>query len=245
MNKKLFTILLVAIFLVASVGFISAADASDDGDATQTISVKIKWNGDSQSDRPSSITVNLIKDGNVVDSAKLSADNSWSAKFTVDGDGSYSVKQASDLSDYSISTSGSASSGFVITNTLKESALGVPESDDTLEVDTDENNTLIANDTTEGTDTNNDTNETDEGSTDTNSTDENDTEIDGTDAPITDSTQDVTKEPVKKVEKKVEKKVVKKPKNVTQNKLKNTGLPVIVLVIVAIAIAFVPFRRKK
>lgn len=242
MDKKLFTILLVAIFLVASIGFVSAAD---DGDSSQTITVKINWNGDSQSDRPDSITVNLIKDGKVVDSKKLSAENSWSTNFIVDGDGSYSVQQASDLSDYSVSTKGSASSGFVITNTFTAKILGAPESNDTLEAEDDVDTALTE---VNGTDTgnNNDTdNGTDEGETDTNTTDENYTETTGDDSPMVISPSKEKTDIVKKVEKKVIKKTEKQPKNVTKNKLRNTGLPVIALVIVAFAAAFVPFTRKK
>lgn len=247
MNRKLFTVLLVAVFLVASVSFISAADASDDGtNSSKTISVKINWNGDSQTDRPASITVNLIKDGKVVDSKKLSADNSWSAKFTVSEDGSYSVKQVESLSDYSISTSGSVSSGFVITNTLKEGALG-SANDENLQAD--DNNAQNDSDSNEalGTDENNTTeeNETEEGETDTNTTDENETETTGDDSPITTSPNKEKTEVVKKVEKKVIKKTDKKPKQATKTQLRNTGIPVIVLVIVAFAAAFVPFSRKK
>ena len=247
MNKKLFTVLLVAVFLVASASFISAADASDDGtDSTKTISVKINWNGDSQTDRPASITVNLIKDGNVVDSKKLSADNSWSAKFNVNEDGSYSVKQVETLSDYSISTSGSVSSGFVITNTLKEGVLGAAN-DEGLQAD--DNNSPNDNDANKvlGTEENNvtDENETEENETDTNTTDENETVTTGDGSQMTTSPNKEKTEVVKKVEKKVIKKTEKKPKQATKTQLKNTGIPVIVLVIVAFAAAFVPFSRKK
>lgn len=242
MDKKFFTILLVAIFLVASIGFVSAAD---DGDSSQTITVKINWNKDSQSDRPDSVTVNLIKDGKIVDSTKLNAENSWSAKFTVDGDGSYSVKQVDDLSDYSVSTKGSASSGFVITNTFNAEVLTTSESNDTLEAEDDVEPALTDANGTE-TSTNNDTNNgTDEGDTDTNTTDENDTETTGDDSPMVISPSKEKTDVVKKVEKKVIKKTEKQPKNVTKNKLRNTGLPVIALVIVAFAAAFVPFTRKK
>lgn len=241
MNRKAFTILIAAIFLIASVGFISAADTSDDShDSSKTISVKIQWNGDSQNDRPDSVTVNLIKDGKIVDSASLNDINSWAAKFTVSEDGSYSINQVGDLSDYSVSTSGSVSSGFVITNTLNKEVLGVTESEDALQ----ENGT--------------DDNATDDNSTDNNQTEDKNSTIpednddddpsadDDTKSPNTKKTQSKDNPDVKKVEKKVIKKEEnKKPKNVTKAKLRHTGIPIIGVVVIAFVAAFVPFSRKK
>ena len=266
MNRKLFTILIVSVFLIASIGFVSASD--DAGDSSHKISVKIKWNGDDQSNRPGSVTVNLMKDGKVVDTATLSASNSWSAKFSVSDDGSYSVSQSGGLSGYSVSTGGSSSSGFVITNTLKETPLGAAENEDTLEEDsTDE---VYANASDDEKITEGETNQTGDNSTAENQTDNNQTEDDGNattgnddddtgtdDGKTSDTTTQDSKKTsskdkpveVKKTEKKVEKKVVKqekqKPKNVTKTQLRNTGIPVIILVLVAFAAAFVPFSRKK
>lgn len=274
MNRKLFTILLVAIFLIASVGFVSAADTSDDGkSSSHSISVSINWNGDSQSDRPGSVTVKLVKDGAVVDTATLTAGNSWSTTFTTSGDGSYSVQQAGDLSDYSVSTSGSASSGFVITNTLKEDVLGASEAENTLEetttdeLDEDTNTTDNDNPTDDEPELDNETNEneTDDESDIDNETDDEpyidnetddesdiDNETDGgiynETAPYAvttykNPTKNIQKD-VKKVDKKVIKKENKKP-NVTKTQLRNTGIPIICLVLVAFVVAFVPFTRKK
>ena len=65
MNKKLFTILIVAVFLLASVSIISAAETSDDeSDSSQEISVRIEWNDTGHTnERPNSVIVSLLKDG--------------------------------------------------------------------------------------------------------------------------------------------------------------------------------------
>ncbi len=104
MYKKLFAILIIATFLIVSVGVISAAEDS--------IPVKIVWDGNSN-DRPSSVTVNLIEDGVVVDSAQLSSGNGWKTTFKVDDDGHYQVTVESG-SDYLSRVYGNAKSGFVI-----------------------------------------------------------------------------------------------------------------------------------
>ncbi len=235
MDKKLLTILLVAVFLIASVSFISAADTSDEEiSVSKNIPVKIKWNDNDQTDyRPSSVTVSLIKDGSVVDTKTLSEENSWSATFNVDGDGSFSVKQ-SEISDYSTSTSGSSSSGFVIINKLNAGTLGAAE----------EEIPLGDNDTS-ATDNESTNNNTDENSTDDTTAEENTTGDNGTDdAPIVISqkkeTKNINKEDVKKPDKKPE-----KQKPAQKAKTKNTGLPIVVLIIAVMIVAFIPFVRKK
>lgn len=244
MNKKLLTILLVAVFLIASVSFISAADTSDDEiSVSKNIPVKIKWNDNDQTDhRPSSVTVSLIKDGSVVDTKTLSEENSWSATFNVDGDGSFSVKQ-SEISDYSTSTSGSSSSGFVIINKLNAEVLGAAEDDTPLEEnDTSATDNENTNNNAQG---ENDTNNTDENNTDDTTQEENTTGDNGTDdAPVVISqkkeTKDIIKETVKKPDKKPE-----KQKPAQKAKTKNTGLPIVVLIIAVMVVAFIPFVRKK
>ena len=107
MYKKLFAVMIVAVFLITSIAAISAED-------TNSISVKITWDGDSQ---PDYVLVNLLKDGVVVDSAKLSAENSWSTTFKVDDDGEYKVSEIVS-NDYSYSVKGDVISRFVISNHL-------------------------------------------------------------------------------------------------------------------------------
>lgn len=251
MNKKLITIFLLAALLIVSLGVISAAD----NDKSQSISVSIKWNDNGHSNaRPDSVVVNLIKNDNIIENKTLNKENSWSATFNVDGDGSYSVSEDAP-SNYSVSKSGSVSRGFVITNTYKADVLSAKENDkplnntETAELIGDENNTG-ENDTVI------------ENNTDTNSSDENNTKttdnetVDNTTPPQYDgdTVQELeisskiekskeVKKDVKKEDK--EKKKPPKPKNVTQNPLKNTGIPAVILVVAVFVAAFIPYRRNK
>ncbi len=227
-NKKLFTILFIAVFLIASVGFVSATEDSKD------ISVKIMWDDANNAARPDSITVNLIQDGKVVDKATLSEQNSWKTTFNVQDDGTYKVEIDNDLNDYSTKITENDQNSFIITNKLvKDSVLGssvdeIVSDDDTPAADNEDNN--VADD---GQDDAADDNET---SNDNATDDDNDTNTTGgsdDDSPLVDSA----------LEKQVTKKVVKKYK--TKAKLKNTGLPIAGLVLVAFGAAFVPFARKK
>lgn len=227
-NKKLFTILFIAVFLIASVGFVSAAEDSKD------ISVKIIWDDANNAARPDSITVNLIQDGKVVDKATLSEQNSWKTTFNLQDDGTYKVEIDDDLNDYSTKITENDQNSFIITNKLvKDSVLGasvdeIVSDDDTPAADNEDNN--VADD---GQDDAADDNET---SNDNATDDDNDTNTTGgsdDDSPLVDSTP----------EKQVTKKVVKKYK--TKAKLKNTGLPIAGLVLVAFGAAFIPFAHKK
>ena len=228
MNKKLFTILFIAVFLIASIGFVSAVDDSKD------ISVKIIWDDANNAGRPDSITVNLIQDGKVVDKATLSEQNSWKTTFNVQDDGTYEVEIDDDLNDYSTKITGNEQNGFVITNKLVEksvlgaSTVDIVSEDDTTGADNEDNN--VADDSQDDVGDDNET--SDDNSTDDDS-DNNTTGGLDDDSPLVDSTP----------EKQVTKKVVKKYK--TKAKLKNTGLPIAGLVLVAFGAAFIPFARKK
>ena len=113
MNKRIFTIFLIAALLIVSAGVISAADNQDD---SSPISVKINWDDAAKvSERPSQVKVDLIKDGSVVDTVVLKESNSWKATFkSQSADGTFKVR-SSDLNDYSMGISGDADVGFVIT----------------------------------------------------------------------------------------------------------------------------------
>ena len=256
MNKKFLMIFLVAAFLVASLGVISAANDSD------CISVKIVWD-DNVKDIPDSVTVNLMKDGKVVDSAKLSEKNSWKVNFTVDEDGNYQVQEVIS-SDYSININGNAQKGFIITNALIENdVLGAGDDETPLE-DASDNDQLADDNESELIGANNDTatganngtgngtngtagganNATGNGtdnSTDTNSTipDDNEDSDDNSDDKTTTKTTTTTKTVVKKVPKEVK----KKPADT--EKLKKTGFPLVVLIIAIIVAIFIPFARKR
>ena len=147
MNKRIFAIFLVAIFLIVSVGVISAADDQSDVSAdvdvkkvsnSKVISVKIVWDdADKTGARPDSVKVNLVKDGAVVDEVTLSESNSWSATFKAQsGDGTFKVTQSGNIGDYSVSTSGNADNGFIIVNKVKADVLGASEDETPLAEDT-------------------------------------------------------------------------------------------------------------
>lgn len=147
MNKRIFAIFLVAIFLIVSVGVISAADDQSDVSAdvdvkkvsnSKVISVKIVWDdADKTGARPDSVKVNLVKDGVVVDEVTLSESNSWSATFKAQSDdGTFKVTQSGNIGDYSVSTSGNADNGFIIVNKVKADVLGASEDETPLAEDT-------------------------------------------------------------------------------------------------------------
>ena len=262
MNKKIL-IILIAIFLVTSVGVISAADDS------LSIPVKIVWTG--EGDIPDSVTVNLIKDGKVVDKATLNEKNSWNTTFKVDDDGNYEVQEQIS-GDYSHKISGNAKKGFVITNVLKEDAIGVSEEDtvaedtsgdDVIDVPDNEsaagdasiddepiaepsddipaggNGTGDSNSTDNSTDSNstdNATDDTTDGATDDASDDVDDGSDNDTKDEVTTTTKTTTTTKIIKQE--------KKPVNTTNNH-KKTGFPIVILVIAVFVAAFIPLSRRK
>lgn len=88
------------------------------------IPVTKKWVNDKASERPESITVNLLKDGKPMDkmTLKLDAENGWKGKFEnlpyTDGDGNvinYTISE-NKVPGYSSKITGSPTKGFVITN---------------------------------------------------------------------------------------------------------------------------------
>jgi len=238
---------IIAIFLITSVGAISAADS---------ISVKVVWDG---GDAPDHVTVNLLKDGKIVDTAKLSSGNSWKATFKVDDDGNYQVSEE-DSTEYSSSISGSAESGFVITNTILKGDVLSASDDDSLEdssagdeLSQDDDSALTENETvTEENDTAEDENSTDVAE-DTSTEDDNVTDNDTATDEVTEIDEEVTitSETTKIVKKdkpsdtKVAKKDKNNTKNVTKSKNNNTGFPVVALICAVFVVAFVPFSRKK
>lgn len=260
MNKKLLTILFIAVFIAASVGFVSASDD------VQDINVKISWDDAGSSERPAAVSVSLIHDGKVVKTAKLSASNSWSTTFeNQDIDGSYSV-QVGDISNYAVQSGGNAKSGFVITAKINNDALlasddesAVEESDvsetqadeDTNPTGDDSNPTEnISSENATDKDTGNDTSA--DNKTDNKTDDSNSTEPKGEPRKETEETTDLPEKSTtgKTVTTKVVTTIVKestpkKPvKANTTHTLKNTGLPV-ALVLVAIGAIFLPMAYRK
>ena len=244
MYKKLSGILIIAIFLIISIGVISAAEDS--------ISVEVIWE-DNANDRPTEITVNLIKDGKVVETAELNESNSWKTTFKVDDDGDYKVIE-SEISGYDTEISGDANRGFIIKNSLiKSDVLGAsgvetPEDDILADGSNTSNNLISANNesvasnssnsvnnistTSNSNDTNNSTNSTNDNANST--VDDN---SDGDEVSTT-TTKTTTVKKIIKHDK-------KKPVNDTKSADKKTGFPLAVLVVAVFAAAFVPLTRKK
>ena len=247
MYKKLLGILVIAVFLITSVGAISAADS---------ISVKVTWVG---VDAPDAVTMNLIKDGKVVDSAKLSPSNSWKTTFKVDDDGPYEVSEVVS-GDYSYSVSGNANNGFVISNKLvKTDDILAASGDDAVAdsssydaVSQETGDALNENETSAGDEN---STETDDGNTteDTNATDddvadltddENVTDDETEDEEITETiTTTTTEHQITKTVKQADKK--KPVNNTTKVKNKNTGFPLVVLVCAVFAVVFIPLSRRR
>ncbi len=255
LNKKILAILLLSIFLIVSVGAISAADSQDDS-GLKVISVKINWDDNNQiSERPNQVKVDLINDGKVVDTAILKESNAWKATFKAQNDDGTFKVSAGAINGYSVSVSGSADAGFVITSTLNEDVLGdsaddesVDAADDNSTDDVDDNSTDDeSDDVADDNSTDDDTNETDYEADDINETD-GDEESEDISANVTvDGLQVTSPGKTTVVKEKNEPQTAKTPKkhNVTTTTLRNTGIPIVALVCVLGVVAFVPFSRKK
>ena len=89
------------------------------------VGVTKAWNDADDQDglRPASVDVQLLADGEVVQTATLSAENGWSAKWEnldkyADGkEIAYTVAEVDVPEGYTVSVSGGAASGFTVTNT--------------------------------------------------------------------------------------------------------------------------------
>ena len=231
MNKKLFAIILVSVFLLSVISFVSAEETSDSEDSVfHSISVKIEWNDTGKTDmRPDSVTITLMKDGEIVATKTLNESNSWSTTINVTEDGNFSVKQVTNLSNYSVSINDSLKNEIVITNTPKDNASGEPQEDNSVE-NTNALAAIVIEETTSG-DTNGSSNGTDsKNTTDNNST--NNTTNNNTANITTNNTTDnnnVTQNITKPVPKKEDKKPIE---------LIKVGIPIIIL-LVAIFVAVI------
>lgn len=258
MNKKIFAMLFISILLIVSIGFISAADDGNDaGNASKPIKVKIIWNDNNTTDRPTQILVNLLDGGKVVEVIKLNDSSSWNATFKTQDDGkNYKVQLTDDLSNYSVSYNGSVEKGFVINCTLKESPSNA----------TGNGSSLQKNDTHNATDNKtNDGNANDKKASDsTGNSSNNDKKasgeaVNGSAKDVNDKAGNQTSNETNKnsTPKKEESnngtdvvKKTKKPANnpepqVSITKLKNTGLPIIALSLIAILGGYGYLRYRK
>ena len=265
--KKLLAVMLLAIFLIVSLGVISASEDSI------SIPVKVVWSGDAGD----SVTVSLIKDGVVVDKATLNDGNSWKTTFKVNDDGKYKVS-VGDSDKFTSSVAGNAESGFVVKATAVEDDVLASGDDDSPMEDTSKEDKSAENDDSvkgddvpntadgNGNDASNggntpavkeDTNpsgngtgnDTDNSTDQTNNTepkDDSKKDKDTDDEKVTETTKTKTTTTTKiiKQDTKDDDKD-KKPENTTKTKKNNTGLPIVVLIIAVIVAAFIPLSRKK
>ncbi len=249
---------------MVSISVISAEpdEIQDDSnnDVSKVVNVRIDWNDDGQTaDRPDSITVKLLHDGNVVDSIKLNEYNSWNASFNITDDGSYEIGELDEISSYSTSLTGNIDEGFVITNTIKETPLRASENDDIAADDSLEEISEEEDNSTDD-ESQDDVPEEEDNSTDDDSLDDDSVDNETDDSNQTDNQNDtpeenhsvvVSKTPTKttnkeqKIVKKEDKPVKKNDTNTTKNKLKNTGLPIVALVLVLFIVAIIPISRRK
>ena len=250
MSKKIFVLLFVAVFLIASIGFISAEDSADDAvgssDNLKNITVKKIWDDKGfESQRPDSVQVELYVGGKLVDKVKLNSSDNWKAIFkNVDVSGEVKVVELNRSSDYKISYDGNVEDGFVITskiakNATKDDVLGKSNDSDKLA----DNNTSQKQNTTENNNTKVQNASADDNKTENitiyNITNETDIEINNT-TTIKNVNKTVNKTVVVNEEKAPPK---KPPANLID--LRNTGLPILFLVIVVIGAVFFSLRRKK
>lgn len=98
---------------------------------TTSVSVRKEWSGDSAEDRPASITVNLLSNGIVIDTAELTAANNWCHTFedlppedTQGNAYTYTVSEP-EVPGYTAKITGNAKDGFVITNTRMNNDTGL------------------------------------------------------------------------------------------------------------------------
>lgn len=85
----------------------------------KSIYVMKKWvdQNDAAKKRPSSITVELRENGDVIDTAVLNDGNGWAHTFTeLREEGKYSVSEVA-VENYTVQCSGDSENGFLITNT--------------------------------------------------------------------------------------------------------------------------------
>ncbi len=122
---------------VAAVNSYSVPDPGEETEPdTTSVSVNKVWVGDTAANRPASITVNLLRNGEVYDTVTLSAGNGWHASWSnLDGDSRWSVEEADVPEGYISSVRGT--SAFTITNTFtttgeEEPEEEVPENDTPL-----------------------------------------------------------------------------------------------------------------
>ena len=218
-QKKLFAILGILLVLVVSVGVISAEENANDDTQVENSKVKVSvsWNDDGNTDnRPSSISVTIKSGGKVIGTLTLSQANGWQDSLSATG-GDYSIS-IDDVALYSKEISQNGDSFNVVYSNDGQDV------DDTPENDTDDDSDIVDDD-----------NSTDD--------DDGDSDLNGTNG--NDDSLNVDKNAPLKNKIVKQNKVLKQNNNVTKKQLRQTGLPIAVLVLVLIVVALVPISRRK
>ena len=218
-QKKLFAILGILLVLVVSVGVISAEENANDDTQVENSKVKVSvsWNDDGNTDnRPSSISVTIKSGGKVIGTLTLSQANGWQDSLSATG-GDYSIS-IDDVASYSKEISQNGDSFNVVYSNDGQDV------DDTPENDTDDDSDIVDDD-----------NSTDD--------DDGDSDLNGTNG--NDDSLNVDKNAPLKNKIVKQNKVLKQNNNVTKKQLRQTGLPIAVLVLVLIVVALVPISRRK
>ena len=219
MSKKLFAILGILLVLVVSVGVISAEENANDDTQVENSKVKVSvsWNDDGNTDnRPSSISVTIKSGGKVIGTLTLSQANGWQDSLSATG-GDYSIS-IDDVASYSKEISQNGDSFNVVYSNDGQDV------DDTPENDTDDDSDIVDDD-----------NFTDD--------DDGDSDLNGTNG--NDDSLNVDKNAPLKNKIVKQNKVLKQNNNVTKKQLRQTSLPIAVLVLVLIVVALVPISRRK
>ena len=232
-QKKLFAILGILLVLVVSVGVISAEENANDDTQVENSKVKVSvsWNDDGNTDnRPSSISVTIKSGGNVIGTLTLSQANGWQDSLSATG-GDYSIS-IDDVALYSKEISQNGDSFNVVYSNDGQDV------DDTPENDTDDDSDIVDDDNStddDDSDIVDDDNSTDD--------DDGDSDLNGTNG--NDDSLNVDKNAPLKNKIVKQNKVLKQNNNVTKKQLRQTGLPIAVLVLVLIVVALVPISRRK
>ncbi|MEE0939278.1 Cna B-type domain-containing protein [Methanobrevibacter sp.] len=273
MKKQFIILLVLSIFMIGAVSFISASDIDDDlvgsgaDDVVDTsddvvvqgtssnsndkvnLTISMKWNDNNGPNRPSSVTVYVKNGDKQVESVVLSSANGWTKTVDVDkydSSGkqiSYSVS-ADKISMYKDPVVTKNGNSFVITNELKE-VLSASNTNNVVKENNSSNTSNATNDT--------DSNKTDSNSTGTdNKTINNNTINNKTVNNVTINNKTINNTNVNNTT--VNSVLIKKPpakevKNDTdkqkKNPLKNTGNPILILVVVIIVIAVAYYFYSK
>lgn len=102
---------------------------------TVSLEVEKVWSGDTKAVRPSSVTVQLLQDGEIYDTQKLSGSDGWSYTWDgLDASADWQIAEIGVAENYTVSISRSSNS-FTVTNTYQTETSTTPSdpTDDTAD----------------------------------------------------------------------------------------------------------------